>query len=409
MGRWTFIEFIRFFQKGLNPFKIWGSFNFDFVPGIYNLQSFGILKLVQKAKWLLVSPAIDLQNLAKFGHQEGHQSEFQILGVWKSWKIWIRVRPTCQPRLPLNRSCRSPVRARDTARVDAAVTVRHLVEAEAKRLSLPRTRPHRSIPCCLCFASAECATPVSSSIRRFSLRFTTAAAPFYPPHPSSLRKSTGRSSKPPLCLYSARPDTLHRWEPRSPRRFPISDAGGYIPPHWSFSTGSKAREVVVCRNRPHRRWAHSRSWCPVTSWYPRRRVGAQRVCEEVLVLGVVSPVHLGRRATPRQARRLTRPVRVGAVRTRFARRPRQSVGPYQTGLSSRMGRLARPQWVGPLWRLIEQWSFPFFILIYFKPNSIQNRIWFKPNQFRFELWNLTKLHLRLFSKFKFWIKIVNSI
>jgi hypothetical protein len=53
------------------------------------------------------------------------------------------------------------------------------------------------------------------------------------------------------------------------------------------------------------------------------------------------------------------------------------------------------------------WTVEFFIfyLIYFKSNSILNRIWFKPNRFRFELWNLIKLHLRLFSKFKFWIKI----
>jgi hypothetical protein len=32
----------------------------------------------------------------------------------------------------------------------------------------------------------------------------------FPPHPSSLRRSTGRSSEPPPHLCSARPDTLHR-------------------------------------------------------------------------------------------------------------------------------------------------------------------------------------------------------
>jgi hypothetical protein len=55
-------------------------------PRIYNLQSFGISELIQKVMFLLVSQAIDLQNLAKFGHQEGHQFEYQRLGVWKSLK-----------------------------------------------------------------------------------------------------------------------------------------------------------------------------------------------------------------------------------------------------------------------------------------------------------------------------------
>jgi hypothetical protein len=32
MWRYNFIEFIRFFQKGLKPIKIWGSFKFEFVP-----------------------------------------------------------------------------------------------------------------------------------------------------------------------------------------------------------------------------------------------------------------------------------------------------------------------------------------------------------------------------------------
>jgi hypothetical protein len=63
---------------------------------------------------------------------------------------------------------------------------------------------------CLCFASAEHATPVRSSIRRFSLRFTVAAAPSYPLHPSSLHRSTRRSSEPPPSLCSARPNTLHQ-------------------------------------------------------------------------------------------------------------------------------------------------------------------------------------------------------
>jgi hypothetical protein len=54
---------------------------------------------------------------------------------------------------------------------------------------------------------------VSSSIYRFSLRFTVATTPFDPPpppHPSSFHRSTGMSSELPPRLCFARPDTLHR-------------------------------------------------------------------------------------------------------------------------------------------------------------------------------------------------------
>jgi hypothetical protein len=43
------------------------------------MQSNGILKLVQKVKFILVFHNIDLQNLAKFGHWEGQQFEFENL------------------------------------------------------------------------------------------------------------------------------------------------------------------------------------------------------------------------------------------------------------------------------------------------------------------------------------------
>jgi hypothetical protein len=43
------------------------------------LQSSGILKLVQKVKFLLVFQTINLQNLANFEQWEGHQFEFQSL------------------------------------------------------------------------------------------------------------------------------------------------------------------------------------------------------------------------------------------------------------------------------------------------------------------------------------------
>jgi hypothetical protein len=43
------------------------------------MQSYGILKLIQKAKFLPMFQTIDLQNLSNIGHWEGHQIELQIL------------------------------------------------------------------------------------------------------------------------------------------------------------------------------------------------------------------------------------------------------------------------------------------------------------------------------------------
>jgi hypothetical protein len=62
MWRQNFEEFIRFFQKGLNPFKIQGRFKIYFFPEFFNLQSCGILKLVQKVKFLLMFQAAYMQN-----------------------------------------------------------------------------------------------------------------------------------------------------------------------------------------------------------------------------------------------------------------------------------------------------------------------------------------------------------
>jgi hypothetical protein len=43
------------------------------------MQSFGILNLIQKVKFLLMFEIVGLQTLANFGHQEGHQIELQLL------------------------------------------------------------------------------------------------------------------------------------------------------------------------------------------------------------------------------------------------------------------------------------------------------------------------------------------
>jgi hypothetical protein len=74
--------FLERFESLLNYSKtqIW------IYPRSYNLQSIGILKLVKKAKFLPGFQSADLQNLMKFGPQEGHQFEFHCWVVGKSWK-----------------------------------------------------------------------------------------------------------------------------------------------------------------------------------------------------------------------------------------------------------------------------------------------------------------------------------
>jgi hypothetical protein len=47
MGTWNFSEFIIFFQKGWNPFKIHGRFKLDLVPKLYIMRYSGNLKFIQ--------------------------------------------------------------------------------------------------------------------------------------------------------------------------------------------------------------------------------------------------------------------------------------------------------------------------------------------------------------------------
>jgi hypothetical protein len=71
--------------------------------------------------------SVTLQNLANFGHMEGHHFEFQSSGDWKSLKLrngagaHLSVSDTVQPAAPAAR-----LRARDTADVDVMVTVHRL-------------------------------------------------------------------------------------------------------------------------------------------------------------------------------------------------------------------------------------------------------------------------------------------
>jgi hypothetical protein len=56
-------------------------------PRIYKLQSFGILKLVQKEKVFPMFRSLNLQNMVNFGHLESHRFKFQSLDDWKSLKL----------------------------------------------------------------------------------------------------------------------------------------------------------------------------------------------------------------------------------------------------------------------------------------------------------------------------------
>jgi hypothetical protein len=64
LWRWNFREFIRFFQKCLNPFKILGKFKFEFVPEIVTCN--------REGKLFLVFLSISMQNLVNFGPGEAH-------------------------------------------------------------------------------------------------------------------------------------------------------------------------------------------------------------------------------------------------------------------------------------------------------------------------------------------------
>jgi hypothetical protein len=48
MRTWNFSEFIRFFQKRWNPFKIHGRFKLDLIPKFISLDTLGIGSLANE-------------------------------------------------------------------------------------------------------------------------------------------------------------------------------------------------------------------------------------------------------------------------------------------------------------------------------------------------------------------------
>jgi hypothetical protein len=225
-----------------------------------------------------VSPAVDLQNLEEFGDQEGHQLEFQISGVWKSWKIRIRARPTCQARLPLNRWHRSPVRARDTAHGDVAVTVRARwpspTSADPTALSA-RSRGQEA------FSSSHSPSPLYSTLLLLRLRrwappsaasLFDSPRPQHPLTPLTLLPCAGapegaQSRYRASALPATTPFTGDSLALHAVFQSPWLEATSHLSGH--FSTGLEARGAVVCRNHPRRWWAHSLTDAPRPPVTPR--------------------------------------------------------------------------------------------------------------------------------------------
>jgi hypothetical protein len=91
---WNFIEFIRFFQKGFNPFKIHGRFKFEFIPEFITCNPLGF-ELDPKSK---VASCVPSYQLAKFGK------------IWTSGKSPIRISKCgCLKILINQKNCRGPL------------------------------------------------------------------------------------------------------------------------------------------------------------------------------------------------------------------------------------------------------------------------------------------------------------
>jgi hypothetical protein len=111
----------------------------------------------------------------------------------------------------------------------------------------------RRCPFRLCFISVECTTPVSSSIRRFPLRFTAATAPSHHPHPSSCAGTLrgAWNCHPTAALPTPTPITGESLAPRTLVQSPSLAAMPH--PSGHFPSVPKAREASYPVNPPRRR------------------------------------------------------------------------------------------------------------------------------------------------------------
>jgi hypothetical protein len=133
------------------------------------MQSFGILNLIQKVKFLPVFQSVNLQNLAKCGHEDGHQFEYQSAAVWKSWQIKKMPGPNCQSPPPLKRrplagltcACqllghapvaREPLRSSATYAAPCALSLRAWLQWRNSLLLRPILAPS----CCFHSAAVDC-------------------------------------------------------------------------------------------------------------------------------------------------------------------------------------------------------------------------------------------------------------
>jgi hypothetical protein len=107
--QWTrnFSEFIRFFQKGWNPFKIHERFKLDLVRKIYIRRYSGNWKFSQWTKLFTTFKSSPLKSLNIVGTREGRESELQsVEAIWLIRKTvwnydWARPSakvPTCSNR-----------------------------------------------------------------------------------------------------------------------------------------------------------------------------------------------------------------------------------------------------------------------------------------------------------------------
>jgi hypothetical protein len=164
------------------------------------MQSRGHLELGKKVKLFLMFKTIDLQDLVNFWHREGHRFEFQCSGDWKSLKIWNGARPTCQPQPPLNSSCRSAARARDTTCGDVTVTVHRRPMWAGLLILAPRHHQRRPPPISLPPCTVGLPPPRCSALHRPLL------------HPSLL----AIDEPPPSCTTRPKEVPCHR-APPAPR------------------------------------------------------------------------------------------------------------------------------------------------------------------------------------------------
>jgi hypothetical protein len=124
MWRWNLKEFIRFFQKGWNPFKIQGILQFEFVPEFITCDPEGSWSWSKKYNCSMCYKLSTRKIWWILDNEKVANSYFKVQVIENPWNYEIGMGPACQLPTPLNRQCRS--RARDTMPGDSILTIYHL-------------------------------------------------------------------------------------------------------------------------------------------------------------------------------------------------------------------------------------------------------------------------------------------